>query len=142
MELLEELYPCRKCGESKPKAEMRISKKKENGVDSWCRDCANKWKRKHRRNKTPEWCDDRERYLDAIEIKECIICGAEEPPNKYFAVDHDHETGRVRGVLCHKCNKGIGLFQDSPELLRLAALYLEGKCECGECEVTWGGEAR
>jgi len=40
-------------------------------------------------------------------------------------IDHDHKTGRIRGILCSYCNKGIGCFLDSPSLLRAAAAYLE-----------------
>ena len=39
--------------------------------------------------------------------------------------DHDHKTGRQRGVICHKCNLALGLVGDNPELLRLLADYLE-----------------
>lgn len=51
--------------------------------------------------------------------KPCAICG--KPAQ---AVDHDHQTGAVRGVLCHKCNTGIGFLGDSPERLESAIRYL------------------
>jgi len=59
----------------------------------------------------------------------CGICGTQDPggPNRCsrFAVDHNHETGKVRALLCAHCNKGLGLFKDDPDLLRDATDYLE-----------------
>jgi hypothetical protein len=57
----------------------------------------------------------------------CAICHTTNPlgAGKEFAVDHDHATGKVRGLLCQLCNQGIGHFKDSPALLRTGATYLE-----------------
>lgn len=56
----------------------------------------------------------------------CAICDTDDPaPHPNFCVDHDHDTGRVRGLLCNACNVGLGRFKDSPELVRKAAAYLE-----------------
>ena len=43
---------------------------------------------------------------------------------KHFAVDHCHNTNKVRGILCNNCNRAIGLFKDSKELLQNAINYL------------------
>ena len=56
----------------------------------------------------------------------CCICETKEPGGRgVFPVDHDHETGVIRGLLCDNCNNGLGRFQDNPEFLRRAATYLE-----------------
>ena len=55
------------------------------------------------------------------------ICGKPETSKRFknLAVDHDHQTGKVRSLLCHHCNTAIGSMDDSPERLRRAAEYLD-----------------
>ena len=55
---------------------------------------------------------------------QCALCGTTEPGKKGLAIDHDHVTGQVRALLCGRCNTGIGLLQDDPELLAKAATYV------------------
>lgn len=63
----------------------------------------------------------------------CKICGIRRPGGgkhrgdelTAFHVDHDHATGRVRGLLCMKCNKALGLIGDSPEIAAKIIVYLK-----------------
>ena len=57
----------------------------------------------------------------------CDICGTTEPggPHKKFNLDHDHSTGKIRGVLCRRCNTSLGQFEDSVSLMKKAIKYLE-----------------
>lgn len=66
------------------------------------------------------------RELDSIfnsQRGKCVICNYIFTDGDYD-IDHDHETGKVRGLLCHSCNTGIGILQESPALLIRAAEYL------------------
>lgn len=78
--------------------------------------------------------------------KECTICGA----NSDLVVDHNHTTNKIRGMLCQRCNQGLGQFKDDPMLLEMARIYLlasEGDEEAEEyikkhsnpftCEEAW-----
>lgn len=53
--------------------------------------------------------------------KHCAICGS----HKQLVGDHNHQTGKPRGILCRNCNLAIGNMFDNPERLRAAAIYLE-----------------
>lgn len=53
----------------------------------------------------------------------CLIC-AEAPEGKPLFVDHCHFTGAVRGLLCTRCNTGVGMFRDNPDLMLAAAAYV------------------
>jgi hypothetical protein len=56
---------------------------------------------------------------------ECELAPAKDGKRKFgFVIDHCHETGKIRGLLCNRCNLGIGLFTHSPLLMELAAKYL------------------
>jgi len=61
-------------------------------------------------------------YLESKGI--CAICGAPKAIAKNHALDHDHKTGELRGVLCSLCNTGLGMFQDNIRYLRNAIQYL------------------
>jgi len=55
----------------------------------------------------------------------CAICKNQCVSGRSLAVDHDHNTGNIRGLLCCNCNRGIGLLQDNPAYLQAALDYLK-----------------
>jgi len=58
----------------------------------------------------------------------CAICGVHQSQlEKALHIDHCHETGAVRGLLCSRCNRGIGQFKDDPEIVERAIEFLEGE---------------
>ncbi|MGH8986882.1 MAG: endonuclease VII domain-containing protein [Acidimicrobiia bacterium] len=63
--------------------------------------------------------------LLAPQLGGCAICG-EAPGKISLHVDHDHESGEVRGLLCFRCNGGLGQFKEQPTRLLRAADYLTG----------------
>lgn len=146
---------CTKCQFVKSFSEFPVSKINKDGRHSHCLECRRKarkaWgsdKRESLNAQKREWyAENREHALNwakeyslswryGISLEEyveilddqngvCKICGS--PPSENFAlsVDHNHETGEVRGLLCGSCNFMLGHAKDKPELLRKAAQYLE-----------------
>ena len=71
--------------------------------------------------------------------KECTICGS----YAGLVVDHDHKTNKIRGMLCNRCNQGLGQFKDDPMLLEMARIYLlasEDDDEAEEYIKTYGSD--
>ena len=68
---------------------------------------------------TPEQFDDMLKAQSGV----CAICGRQ--PEGRLHVDHDHASGRVRGLLCRPCNVGIGHFEESVERLKNAIAYIQ-----------------
>lgn len=64
--------------------------------------------------------------VDRILMEQSWVCGiCEQPFKKTPCIDHDHHTNRVRGLLCSRCNTGLGHFRDEVKILARAIVYLE-----------------
>lgn len=109
-----------------------------------CKKCAGILARKNihvdRKEYSRNWHMKKKYNLEPMEFQaywqaclgKCFICRNDmEMPTKtrgqalnVVAIDHDHRTGQVRGLLCNRCNKGIGFFEDNVDLLKKAIKYL------------------
>ena len=78
------------------------------------------------RNRKSKYGISPQDYLKMLQSQNgaCAICG--DVKTKYV-IDHNHKTGKVRGILCHACNVGIGNLKDNSELLKKAAGYIKSK---------------
>ena len=68
-------------------------------------------------------------YYRQLEVQQkgfCAICGRLPLNGRRLDVDHCHKTGKVRGLLCSNCNRGIGYFKDDRDLLEKVKVYLKG----------------
>ena len=66
-----------------------------------------------------------EQLMEYVNHPCCDICG-DDFSNSKLCVDHDHRTGKIRGVLCNHCNTALGLFKDKIVNLSIAINYLNG----------------
>lgn len=150
-----ELTGTKKCGgckETKLKSEFTKYSTQKDGLDWICRPCKKKRRLKYA-HKTYEynrsWRENNLEYaklrdkrsnlmkhfgltLEEFELMKqaqnygCAICGKNRSSKKKdLCVDHDHVTGKIRGLLCDCCNRGIGLLLDSTELLQKSIDYLK-----------------
>jgi hypothetical protein len=117
-----ELLTCTRCKNEKPSTSEFFPphNKKRNGFDSWCRVCRATYRSSINRGKFRAVISDEVLKELKATTHECVICGANAP----LVVDHDHHSGKIRGMLCNHCNRGLGHFRDDPTLLEFAAQYL------------------
>ena len=111
---------CSKCGVSKPLFDFFKQKTGKDGYHASCKSCFNTATRQAKHLKRYGLTSEQ---IDEMKKTGCELCGTTEN----LHVDHNHNTGNVRGILCTNCNRGIGHLKDSPDLLRKAATYLESK---------------
>jgi hypothetical protein len=135
---------CTKCRRSKPTEEFYENRGRPS---SWCKQCnrdrQKSYYRRHRstirerekkrkRENRLKARDTHLRYMYGITLEQfnalaesqqgrCAICRRK----RKLAVDHDHETGAIRGLLCRPCNSGLGLLGDSLDGVRSALEYLQ-----------------
>lgn len=128
---------CTECGLDEPSVKFPASRSKASGR---CLDCQSKRNKEWYKNYGQNWflgkafgmtAEDYER-MAAEQGHLCLICHCPETATdartgavRRLSVDHDHATGKVRGLLCRACNQGLGSFRDNPDRMRIAALYVE-----------------
>lgn len=122
-----ETKTCPKCGTA-DLAKFGVNTKRWDGLQVYCRECVKTYVKprlrayqvKHRYGLSEGEYDE----LLNVQNKMCALCG--HPPRKQkLVIDHDHTTGKVRGLVHQKCNTLLGLADDDPERLKAAIRYLE-----------------
>ena len=117
---------CKICSEEKDITEY-TSFMHPNGVTYHhraCKPCRAKQHESIRRKNvygvSDEW------YEKQLEMQgsECMVCGGETYRNKSLVIDHNHDTGAARGLLCGSCNSMIGFAQENPSILKAGMDYL------------------
>ncbi len=143
---------CLKCNIKKAKSDFYTHA--TNGYSSWCKSCTKAQVKEYRRKNPDKIKALKEKYKETRkeirkpserrnhlrmkygitekEYKEiydkqkgsCILCDKSVPYRKLH-IDHCHNTGKIRGLLCHNCNLGLGLFKDNIDVLGKAIKYLK-----------------
>jgi hypothetical protein len=136
---MEKYQRCNKCGLGKPLRDFsfRSTRLQYNPTCKVCRNASHKKRRKDNPDKAK-----RDRIKLSVKRKfnltlndydvlyleqggKCAICGTHQKNLvRTLAVDHDHNTGKVRGLLCQPCNTGIGLLKENVQVLENAIKYL------------------
>jgi len=116
-------FTCSVCKYQKPEKEFYKKDKKTGRMDSTCKACRISFLRE----KTLGISDEDYWKIYKEQEGRCGICKRRMYSKRYkaFCVDHDHKTGRIRGLLCHSCNSALGLFRDDPIALKRAIKWVE-----------------
>jgi hypothetical protein len=134
------MYTCKKCGIEKPLTEYYKTTDRRSGHKTVCKACIksdplSEEKKKYMREYSKKYSLKtkynltEEDYTNLLieQNHKCAICGidAQQLSKKKLYVDHNHETGKVRELLCHNCNVSLGLMKESIQTLSKAIAYLD-----------------
>ena len=128
---------CCSCKQDLPVDQFHRNKTNKSGLANECKSCKKERAKVYYNNNTDKWRD--KHYSKAYNLSlddytamlakqdgKCAICGCTESRDgKRFAVDHCHDTGKVRGLLCRPCNSAIGFLNDDYQTALAAVRYLE-----------------
>lgn len=129
------MKPCTKCSRPQPLKNFHRDKNRPGGRYPQCRTCVREKCRRRYQRRGREYELQRKYGIGESDIMarirlyegNCSLCF--KPLARERHTDHDHKTGRVRGILHPACNLLLGHAKDNPALLRLAAEYLEPKID-------------
>jgi hypothetical protein len=116
---------CRVCEQERSLSEYHKRGSNTGNLRTECKQCIANIRRKHK------FGMDHSAYKEMLESQDgrCAICAihASDYSQRYknLHVDHNHRTGKVRGLLCHNCNTALGSFFDDEEFLKSAVEYLQ-----------------
>lgn len=126
--ILEKEKYCPKCDSTKVTTLFYPNRFKGDGLSSVCRDCTKKFYAKRTKEKEREYHRAWMYRLTAKEYADILLkqnnkcannaCNVKSTDARNLDVDHDHATGKVRGLLCRFCNTGLGNFRDNLQLLQ------------------------
>lgn len=139
----ETLKWCSSCEQEKPPTEFYKNRSRPDGLQNYCKLCSTAAYRKSLEKHRPARTESRKKFdrnrnlkrLYGITLEEyelmlfdqngrCALC-FESLNEKVAHVDHDHDTGVIRAILCGTCNSGLGMFHHSTEKLLRAISYLD-----------------
>lgn len=117
---------------------MQKTKQKKDGLQERCNNCRSEHYQKVKHNRKPQTKEDKRRYLinsygittddyeDMLKNQNysCAICCSDDWGKPSPSIDHCHNTGKVRGLLCNKCNRALGMFGDNVFNMVNAIKYL------------------
>jgi Recombination endonuclease VII len=116
---------CPACEQAVPHDEYMRASRTSSGFGSRCKACHNAANSEYYLRRTYQLTKDHVAEMRRAQGDRCAICGDPAPQH----LDHDHETGGIRELLCQRCNHGLGLFRDDPALLHAAAFYVDAHRE-------------
>lgn len=121
---------CCKCKFPKSFDDFYKNKSCKDGFHKQCKSChtikrqSKEYNREYKLLSRYELTQEKFNIIFEFQDRRCAICRTSIPSKRGWVIDHDHLTGEVRGILCHKCNLGIGLLLDNINVVYKAYDYL------------------